>query len=100
MGENVFRSTGWDVRVLSVEREMVKFPKEQESLAFRLSILVAPSLKFRSLDQIQLIVGQSGTPSWVAFIATVLQHEPGSLLLFTSHQYESQLKEVLRLVCG
>ncbi|MEK8132949.1 Imm50 family immunity protein [Paenibacillus filicis] len=96
MGEELFRSAGWGVHVLSVERETVKFPKEEEALAFRLHIHGDPSMKLRMHDQIQLIAGQAGTPSWSAFRAVVNQYESGSLLLFISPQYESRLEEVLR----
>ncbi|MFB9754884.1 Imm50 family immunity protein [Paenibacillus hodogayensis] len=75
----------------------MKFPKEQESLAFRLSFLAAPSLKLQRHDRILVIAGQSGTPTWAAFTAIVIRHEPGSLLLFASLQYESRLKDVVRL---
>jgi hypothetical protein len=96
VGEEIFRSVGWDVQVLSVEKEMARFPQEQESLAFRLSVIADSAMKFRSHDLIQVIVGQSGTPSWASFIATVIEHEPGSLLLFTSLQYESRLQEIVQ----
>ena len=90
-----------NVSVRSVEREPFWYapqtPWQIQGQGFRVKFHTNRAIDLLAQDQLLVIVGEEGTANWAAFIGTVVECEPDSLLLYTSPQYEAQLMDIRRL---
>ncbi|WP_413372850.1 hypothetical protein [Paenibacillus taichungensis] len=87
----------WIVSIKSVGQEEFYFAPhtawQVQAQGFRVHFESDHGVKLRAQDQILITVGEVGTAGWAAFIGTVIEFGPDSLLLYTSPQYESRLME-------
>ncbi|MGO4183494.1 hypothetical protein AB4Z17_20150 [Paenibacillus sp. TAF43_2] len=91
----------WNVSVHSVEREEICFAPSTEwqvqAQGYRLYVNTDLAAELRAQDQVRMTVGDLGRPDWAAFIGTVVDCSPDSILLYTSPQYESSLMNTRQL---
>lgn len=91
----------WNVIVHSVEREEIFFAPntdgQVQAQGYRLHVNTDLSAELRAQDQVRMTVGELGKPDWAAFIGTVVDCSPDSILLYTSPQYESSLMNTRQL---
>ncbi|GGD60055.1 Imm50 family immunity protein [Paenibacillus nasutitermitis] len=88
----------WQAGVRSVEREEIRFAPntiwQVQAQGFRVQFISDLPFELYAQDQIMITAGEMGTPSWAAFIGTVVECSSDSILLLTSPEYENRLMDI------